>query len=164
MRDSNPRGLAPNPLSKSARRCSGWSAGRGCGGRDAAGALGEHRRTVATETKTETGVPPSRSSDTRLRGPRLVRPARRPHRQVTADSPGTVANETTTEARGQGFSGGRTPVSWSRPRRSDQGDCAGVRELEEDGEGGAGSRRAAAACEGRRMGRLLISSSHGSAG
>ena len=41
-------------------------AGAAVGG--AAGALGEHRRTVATETKTETGLPPSTSSDTRLRG------------------------------------------------------------------------------------------------
>jgi len=56
MRDSNPRGLAPNPLSKSASRCLGLFARHVWDGAMTVRRMGEQGRTVATETRTETDV------------------------------------------------------------------------------------------------------------
>jgi len=59
MRDSNPRGLAPNPLSKSANRDSEESAGLHLRSQsDVANASGRGQ-TRTTETNTETGLSPS---------------------------------------------------------------------------------------------------------
>jgi hypothetical protein len=54
MRDSNPRGLAPDPLSNSAPAHSGWFADGFLGLRARIANVGGRPRTVATETKTET--------------------------------------------------------------------------------------------------------------
>ena len=54
MRDSNPRGLAPNPLSKSALRCFGVCADVHLSLRAGFANVGGRPRTATTETRTET--------------------------------------------------------------------------------------------------------------
>jgi hypothetical protein len=79
--NSGPRGLAPNPLSKSANRCSQMSAWRRRRGGSRSETRGERRRTVTTETKTETGV---RAYQVRQDPTRRVRADRRRRLPPTA--------------------------------------------------------------------------------